>query len=152
MYKDAKLVTFCNQNARGSFIGHTMFIIGIRNLPDKFEVYYGERKCTMFPTINLRETGVNLHRIMDKRGITPKDIKEFLNLGSIQTVYNWCNGLNMPTVDNLYALSQLLQVSIDEIICGNRKAIVPEPVVIIENPRTRRLYAYYKQLNRMLVA
>lgn len=106
----------------------------------------------MFPTINLRETGVNLHRIMDKRGITPKDIKEFLNLGSIQTVYNWFNGLNMPTVDNLYALSQFLQVPIDEIICGNRKAIRPEPIVIIVNPRTRRLYAYYKQLNRMLVA
>ena len=111
-----------------------------------------ERKMTMFPTINLRETGVNLHRIMDKRGITPKDIKEFLNLGSIQTVYNWCNGLNMPTVDHLYALSQLLQVSIDEIICGNRKAIVPEPIVIIENPRTRRLYAYYKQLNMIKAA
>ena len=106
----------------------------------------------MFPTINLRETGVNLHRIMDKRGITPKDIKEFLNLGSIQTVYNWFNGQNLPTVDHLYALSQLLQVSIDEIICGNRKAIVPEPIVIIENPRTWRLYAYYKQLNRMKVA
>lgn len=70
----------------------------------------------MFPTINLRETGVNLHRIMDKRGVAPKDIKEFLNLGSIQTVYNWFNGLNMPTVDNLYALSQFLQVPIDEII------------------------------------
>ena len=106
----------------------------------------------MFPTINLRETGINLHRIMDKRGITRKDIKEFLNLGSIQTVYNWCNGLNMPTVDNLYALSQLLQVSIDESICGNRKAIMPEPIVIIENPRTRRLYAYYKHLNRILAA
>ena len=106
----------------------------------------------MFPSINLKETGINLHRIMDKRGITPKDIKEFLNLGSIQTVYNWCNGLNMPTVDNLYALSQLLQVSIDEIICGNRKAIVPEPIVIIEKPRTRRLYAYCKQLNRVLAA
>ena len=106
----------------------------------------------MFPTINLRETGINLQRIMDNRGITPKDIKEFLNLGSIQTVYNWCNGLNMPTVDNLYALSQLLRVSIDEIICGNRKVIAPEPIVIMENPRTRRLYAYYKQLNRMLVA
>ncbi len=106
----------------------------------------------MFPTINLRETGVNLHRIMDKRGITPKDIKEFLNLGSIQTVYNWFNGLNMPTIDNLYALSQFLQVSIDDIICGNRKAIISEPIVIIENPRTRRLYAYYKQFNRGLVA
>ena len=106
----------------------------------------------MFPTINLRETGINLHRIMDKRGITPKDIKEFLNLGSVQTVYNWCNGLNMPTVDNLYALSQLLRVPIDEIICGNRKAIIPEPIVIIENSRMRRLYAYCKQLNRVLAA
>jgi hypothetical protein len=43
-------------------------------------------------------------------------------------------------------------VPIDEIICGNRKAIRQEPIVIIENPRTRRMYAYYKQLNRMLVA
>ena len=106
----------------------------------------------MFPIINLRETGVNLYRIMDKRGITPKDIKEFLNLGSIQIVYNWCNGLNMPAVDNLYALSQLLQVPIDEIICGNRKAIILEPIVIIENQRTKRLYAYYKQLNRVKAA
>ena len=47
---------------------------------------------------------------------------------------------------------KVLYVSIDEIICGNRKAIVPEPVVIIENPRTRRLYAYCKQLNRVLAA
>lgn len=106
----------------------------------------------MFPVINLRETGVNLHRIMDKRGITPNDVKEFLNLGTVQSVYNWCNGLNMPTIDNLYALSQLLQVSIDEIICGNRNAIIPEPIVIIENPRDRRLYTYYRKLNRMLVA
>ena len=33
----------------------------------------------MFPVINLRETGMNLHRIMDKRGITTKDIKEYLH-------------------------------------------------------------------------
>lgn len=111
-----------------------------------------ERTDNMFPTINLRETGVNLHRIMDKRGITPNDIKEFLNLGTVQSVYNWCNGLNMPTIDNLYALSQLLQVPIDEIICGNRKGIIPEPIVIIGNPRDRRLYTYYSKLNKMLVA
>ena len=106
----------------------------------------------MFPTINLRETGINLRRIMDKREITPKDIKEYLNLGSIQTVYNWFNGLNMPTVDNLYAMSQFLQVSIDEMICGNRKSIIPEPIVIIENQRIRRMYAYYKQINRVKAA
>jgi transcriptional regulator with XRE-family HTH domain len=89
---------------------------------------------------------------MDKRGITSKDIKEYLNLTSVQSVYNWCNGLNMPTIDNLYALSQLLQVPIDEIICGNRKAIKPEPIVMLENSRDRRLYSYYRKLNKMLVA
>lgn len=106
----------------------------------------------MFPTINLRETGINLRQIMDKRGIEAKDVKEYLNLSSIQSIYNWLNGLNMPTIDNLYALSQLLQVPIDEIVRGNRKAIIPEPIVIIENPKMRRLYAYYKQLNKMLAA
>lgn len=106
----------------------------------------------MFPIINLRETGINLHRIMDKRRITPKDIREYLNLTSVQSVYNWCNGLNMPTIDNLYALSQLLHVSIDEIVCGNRKAIIPEPIVILENSRDRRLYSYYRKLNKMFDA
>ena len=57
-----------------------------------------------------------------------------------------------PTVDNLYALSQLLQVPIDEIVCANRKAIIPEPIVILENPRDRRLYSYYRKLNKMLAA
>ena len=28
----------------------------------------------MFPTINKKETGVNLRRIMDMRGVKPKDI------------------------------------------------------------------------------
>lgn len=108
----------------------------------------------MFPTINLRETGINLRRIMDKRGISAKDIQKYLNLAGVQSVYNWCNGLNMPTIDNLYALSQLLQVSIDEIVCGNRKPILPEPMLVIENTnsRNRRLYTYYEKLNKVYVA
>ena len=40
----------------------------------------------MFPVINLKETGINLRRIMDQRGITPKDIKAYLNLTSVQSV------------------------------------------------------------------
>ena len=50
----------------------------------------------MFPIINLKETGINLRRIMDKRGISAKDVQEYLNLASVQSVYNWCNGINMP--------------------------------------------------------
>lgn len=47
-----------------------------------------EKSKYIFPTINLKETGINLRRIMDKRGITPKDVKKYLNLTSVQSVYN----------------------------------------------------------------
>jgi len=105
----------------------------------------------MIPLINKRETGVNLRRIMDRRGVTVKDVKEYLHLTSVQSVYNWCSGLNMPTIDNLYALSQLLNVPIDAIVCGNRKPIMAEPAVL-EDARDRRLYAYYKKINEILAA
>ena len=64
----------------------------------------------MFPTINKKETGVNLQRIMDMRGVKPKDIQEYLGFGCVQSVYRWLDGVSMPTVDNLYAISKMLQV------------------------------------------
>ena len=106
----------------------------------------------MFPLIDKRETGVNLRRIMDKHGITVKDVQKYLGLSSVQSIYHWLNGITMPTIDNLYALSELLQVPIDAIVCGDRKTILPEPIVMIENPRLRRIYAYYERLNKTIVA
>lgn len=50
-----------------------------------------EKSKYAFPTINLKEIGINLRRIVGKRGITPKDVKEYLNLTSVQSVYNWCS-------------------------------------------------------------
>ena len=96
----------------------------------------------MFPTINVKETGANLHEIMDKRGIKAKDVQEYLNLASVQSVYYWWNGTNMPTIDNLYALSQLLRVPIDAIVCGNRAPIVSMVAIEKLNLRARRLYSY----------
>ena len=106
----------------------------------------------MFPLINKRETGVNLRRIMDIRGITPKDVQEYLGLGCVQSVYRWIDGVNMPTIDNLYALSELLQVPIDVIVCGNRTPIVPDIVIKTLNSRESRLCAYYEKLQEMRAA
>ena len=105
----------------------------------------------MFPTINAKETGSNLRKMMHDRGISAKEVQRYLNLGSVQSVYNWWNGINMPTLDNLYALSGWLQIPMDDMICGNIPIMKTEPVMI-ENPTIRRLYSYYKQLNRMIVA
>lgn len=61
----------------------------------------------MFPIIDKRKTGINIRRIMDMRGLTVKDVQEYLELGSVQSIYHWINGISMPTIDNLYALSDL---------------------------------------------
>ncbi len=106
----------------------------------------------MFPIIDKRETGINLRRIMDNRGITVKDVQRYLGLGSVQSVYHWLNGLSMPTIDNLYVLSELFQVPIDTIVRGNRAPVVPDITFELQNARDRRLYAYYEKLNEKRVA
>ena len=98
----------------------------------------------MIPVINKKETGLKLRKIMDEKDFSVKDVQQYLGLGSVQSVYHWLNGISMPTIDNLYALSELFQVPIDEMICGNRKKYVYQP----KTPQEKRLYAYYVELSK----
>ena len=106
----------------------------------------------MIPEINKRETGTKLRRIMDERGITVKDVQRYLGLGSVQSVYHWLNGISMPTIDNLYALSELFQLPMDELVCGNRPAKMLDVTVECSNGCGKRMYAYYERLKEMRAA
>ena len=106
----------------------------------------------MFPIINKRETGINLRRIMDKRGLTAKDVQQYLGLGCVQSVYRWLDGISMPTIDNLYALSELFQLPIDAIVCGNRAPVVPAINITMLDSQERRLYSYHEKRNEMQAA
>ena len=115
-----------------------------------------------YPVIDIIATGKNIKNIMQSRNITVKDIQQFLGLETPQSVYHWLNGRNMPTIDNLYALSELFQMTIDAIIIGNRK-YTPEQntcnIEIYENYNCRSdlydrmrfyllLYYFYISKNR----
>lgn len=106
----------------------------------------------MLPMINKKETGINLRRIMDQRGVTVKDIQKYLGLGSVQSIYHWLNGMSMPTVDNLYALSQLFQLPIDDLVCGNRPAVAQDRLSGITDLQSRRLYLYYTKFREIWAA
>lgn len=99
----------------------------------------------MFPTIDRSATGLNIRRIMDERNLTAKEVQEYLCLGTVQSVYHWFNGISMPTVDNLYAMSELFQVTIDEMLCGNRKTLSRECDRF--RRANERIYTYYTKLN-----
>ena len=102
----------------------------------------------MLPVIDKKETGIKLRLMMDERGITVKDVQQYLGLGSVQSVYHWLNGLSMPTVDNLYALSYLFQGPVDDLICGNRRRIYTGE----NHAQIRRLCAYYDKINEIRAA
>lgn len=103
---------------------------------------------TMLPVIDKKKTGIHLRRIMDERGLSVKDIQQYLGLGSVQSVYHWLNGISMPTIDNLYALSELFQIPVDDMICGNRRKSSRTE----DSAQIRRLRTYYDKLNEILVA
>lgn len=74
----------------------------------------------MIPMIDKKKTGERIGVIMRLRGVSVQDVKSYLSLGSVQSVYHWLEGLSLPTLDNLYILSELLQVPMDMLISGTR--------------------------------
>ena len=70
----------------------------------------------VYPVIDLTATGAHLKELLEKRGVTVQDIQEAMGLASPQAVYRWLRGSNMPSVDNLYALSRFLDAPMDNVI------------------------------------
>ena len=74
-----------------------------------------------YPMIDTKKTGQTIKRIMIENGYTVKDLQHYLRLEAPQSVYNWFYGKSLPTLDNLYALSELFKVPVDEMLRGNGK-------------------------------
>ena len=72
-----------------------------------------------YPVIDKKKIGSTLKRYMQERGLTARDVQEYLGLACVQTVYRWTAGISVPTVDNLYALRRLMNTSVDTFISGN---------------------------------
>ena len=74
-----------------------------------------------YPMIDTKKTGQTIKRIMIENGYTVKDLQLYLRLEAPQSVYHWFYGKSLPSLDNLYALSELFKVPVDEMLRGNGK-------------------------------
>lgn len=74
--------------------------------------------------IDMKQTGKRIKCLCEQRGITVKHIQEKLQIGAFQSVYNWFEGKTLPSLDNMYRLSKLLNVSMDDIIVDSTKPII----------------------------
>ena len=69
-----------------------------------------------FPVIDLTETGRNITRLRKAKGLSVRDIQAWYGFEEPQAIYKWQHGKCLPTVDNLVALSVLLEVPMNEIL------------------------------------
>ena len=97
-----------------------------------------------YPVIDITKTGQNIKRIMQLKHFTVKDIQEFLELSAPQSIYHWFDGRNLPTMDNLYALSELFQVPVDAMLVGNRTFECR-----CKNDMYQRVLIYYEKINEL---
>lgn len=68
------------------------------------------------PVLDLEATGSKIKTIMKQRGVTPRQLQLIMEFPYVQTIYNWFAGKNLPTLDNLVVLAQLLDVTMDDLI------------------------------------
>ncbi len=69
----------------------------------------------------------NLKRIMQQKNIKSKDLAARIGV-SKSTVSNYRSGTSTPRIERLYKIAEVLQVSVDELICA------PKP---LEAPKTK---------------
>ena len=80
-----------------------------------------------FPVIDPVATGQNIIRLRTQRGLSVGDLQRWFNFAEPRAIYKWQSGKTLPSVDNLYALSALLGVSMNEILVPFHCVAFPGP-------------------------
>lgn len=96
---------------------------------------------TSFPIIDLAATGINIVRLRKKAQLTVKDLQEYFGFSDPRAIYQWQNGCNLPSVDNLCALSKVLGVTIDEILVLKETTDPPSPPDS-RKPKPRKIFMF----------
>ena len=69
-----------------------------------------------YPVIDMCATSTHIKELMDARKLSVQDVQDAMGLASPQAVYRWLCGSNLPSVDNLFALSRYLNVQMEDVI------------------------------------
>lgn len=65
-------------------------------------------------------TGKKIHDVIHESGFTVKEIQEKLDLSCPQPIYRWMHGNMLPSVDNLYRLSRIFKMHMEDMLVERR--------------------------------
>ena len=69
--------------------------------------------CTSIDTI---QTGRRLREIIRENNCKVSELQELLNLSCPQPIYRWTKGQVMPSIDNLYMLSRIFEMHMEDML------------------------------------
>jgi transcriptional regulator with XRE-family HTH domain len=98
-----------------------------------------ERK--QYPGINMERTGSWLRYVCRVKKISVKKLCEYMGLGSPQSIYAWFCGRTLPSLDNFYALAQVVSMPLDELIV-NQEEHLPNGFCEKEGSKNIRILMY----------
>ena len=72
--------------------------------------------CRVIYVDNYRRENGNIERLRKEKGLRVKDISSYMGFLEPQAVYKWQQGKALPSLDNMFALSVLFQVPMENIL------------------------------------
>ena len=73
-------------------------------------------KTVSFPVIDLKSTGGNIESCRREAGLSVRELQDYFGFEYPQAIYKWQHGECLPTVDNLLALSRILEVRMEDLL------------------------------------
>lgn len=73
------------------------------------------------PEYDMRQIGRNLRRLRERKNLTVEQVREYLCLGTVQAVYKYETGKSYPQTDTMFALMELYDADLYDVIGESNK-------------------------------
>ena len=109
---------------------------------------------------NMKLIGKNLRILREKSGLSVKEVMNYLDLGSVQDIYKYENGISYPPLDKFLAMMNLYEAQWQDVVCGPGSDIYrnqqiccrrEKPIVVFEL-QVRETCEYLDLLRRQISA
>lgn len=72
------------------------------------------------PEYDRRIIGENLRRCRQRKNLSVEQVREYLNIGSLQAIYKWEEGKSYPQADTMFALMELYEIELRDLLDRSR--------------------------------
>lgn len=103
----------------------------------------------MYQPIDQEKTGKKLKIMLESAGYDVRYIQNYLHLSCPQSIYRWYKGKVLPSVENMAALSGLLQVHMEDLLVFQGEDLLTCLIPVIRNTQTKRVLSYVIHLRKV---